>query len=136
MTRELIITEAKTWLGTPYHNQASIKGVGVDCAWLLMCVYSNVGIINKEDLGSYASDWHLHRSDENYLNFVRARAKQVDVPDVGDIALFRFGRCVSHGGIMINDDTLIHAVTRVGCIQTKLDDAMLNNRLHSYWSLL
>lgn len=25
------VTEALTWLGTPYHHQGRIKGVGVDC---------------------------------------------------------------------------------------------------------
>jgi cell wall-associated NlpC family hydrolase len=30
-TREAVIAEARTWLGTPWHHQASLKGVGCDC---------------------------------------------------------------------------------------------------------
>ena len=28
---QLAVAEALTWLGTPYHHQGRVKGVGVDC---------------------------------------------------------------------------------------------------------
>jgi hypothetical protein len=28
VTREAIVAAARSWLGTPYHHQASVKGVG------------------------------------------------------------------------------------------------------------
>ena len=31
-TRQQIIDEARTWLGTPFHHQGRLKGVGADCA--------------------------------------------------------------------------------------------------------
>ena len=31
-TRQAIIDETVTWLRTPYHHMAAIKGAGVDCA--------------------------------------------------------------------------------------------------------
>jgi hypothetical protein len=31
VTREAIVAAARSWLGTPYHHQASLKGVGSDC---------------------------------------------------------------------------------------------------------
>ncbi len=30
--RENIVNEAMQWIRTPWHHQANIKGVGVDCA--------------------------------------------------------------------------------------------------------
>ena len=33
-----IVTEARTWVRTPYHHQARLKGVGVDCAGLVIGV--------------------------------------------------------------------------------------------------
>jgi hypothetical protein len=30
-TRDAVIAEARSWLGTPWHHQASLKGVGCDC---------------------------------------------------------------------------------------------------------
>ncbi len=33
-----VVRTARTWLGTPYHHQGRLKGVGVDCAGLLIGV--------------------------------------------------------------------------------------------------
>ena len=33
--RETIVAAARGWLGTPYHPQASVKGVGCDCLGLI-----------------------------------------------------------------------------------------------------
>ena len=30
VTRSALIAEARSWLGTPWHHQASLKGVGCD----------------------------------------------------------------------------------------------------------
>ncbi len=30
-----IVRRARGWLGTPYHHQASVKGVGCDCLGLI-----------------------------------------------------------------------------------------------------
>ena len=29
--RAIIVSEARTWLETPYRHQASVRGVGADC---------------------------------------------------------------------------------------------------------
>src|SRR5215207_7343246 len=34
-TREQIVAAARGWIGTPYHHQASVKGVGCDCLGLI-----------------------------------------------------------------------------------------------------
>jgi cell wall-associated NlpC family hydrolase len=39
MKRPDIVEEARSWLGTPYHHQAALKGVGCDCIGLLRGVY-------------------------------------------------------------------------------------------------
>ena len=43
--RQRIVEEARSWLGTPYHHQAMVKGAGVDCAMILVAVYRAVGLI-------------------------------------------------------------------------------------------
>ena len=35
VTREVIVAAARSWRGTPYHHQASLKGVGSDCLGLI-----------------------------------------------------------------------------------------------------
>lgn len=39
VTREAVIAAARSWLGTPYHHQASRKGVGCDCLGLIRGIW-------------------------------------------------------------------------------------------------
>ena len=34
-TRAAVVHEARTWIGTPFHHQARVKGAGVDCLGLV-----------------------------------------------------------------------------------------------------
>ncbi len=134
-TREAVVAEAMTWLRTPYHHMARVKGGGVDCATLLLEVYHAVGLIPKINVGFYPPDWHFHRNDERYLDWVRHYARRTDNPRPGDIALFRFGRCVSHGAIVTGWPGLIHSYFRLGCVLGSADDGELQGRLDSHWTL-
>jgi cell wall-associated NlpC family hydrolase len=109
--RAAVVAEARTWIGTPYHNCADIKGVGVDCGMLLARVFVDLGLVEPFDPRPYAHDWHLHRSEEKYLDALLARAKEVETPLPGDVMMFRVGRCYSHGGIVTRLDplTIVHA---------------------------
>jgi hypothetical protein len=95
-----VVAAARAWIGTPYHNCADVKGVGVDCGMLLVRVFVDLGLVEPFDPRPYAPDWHLHRSEETYLGHLLARAKSVAEPQPGDGVLFRYGRCYSHGGIV------------------------------------
>jgi len=37
--RAAIVTEARRWIGTPYHHRASLRGVGTDCLGLIRGVW-------------------------------------------------------------------------------------------------
>lgn len=37
--RVRVVEIARRWIGTPYHHQASLKGVGCDCLGLVRGVY-------------------------------------------------------------------------------------------------
>ncbi|MGH6794028.1 MAG: hypothetical protein ACREDH_02235 [Methylocella sp.] len=97
--RAAIVREARSWIRTPYHNQADIKGVGVDCGMLLVRVFVDCGLVPPFDPRPYADDWYLHRSEERYLGFIFDRTKEVTNPLPGDVMVFRYGRCYAHGGI-------------------------------------
>lgn len=133
-----VVSEALTWLNTPYHHQANIKGVGVDCIMLLVEVYKACGLIAGDvDPRPYTADWHFHQSDEVYLNGILRYARKVDMPEPGDIALFQFGRCVSHGGIVTESTTIIHAYqeNRAVVLTDISMSAALAKRLRGYYRL-
>lgn len=47
--RDAIIDEAREWLGTRFHHQAALKGVGCDCAGLVRGVGAAVGVLAISD---------------------------------------------------------------------------------------
>src|SRR5947207_15287704 len=100
--RAAIVAEAISWIGTPFHHAARVKGAGVDCLMLLAEVYERAGIVPHVEPPFYVPDWHLHRDAERYLDGLGRYAHAIDTrPEPGDIALFRFGRTFSHGAVVI-----------------------------------
>ncbi len=93
-----------------------VKGAGVDCATLLAEVYARAGVIPTVAVPFYPPDWHLHRDAERYLGFVLEHAEEVVAPLPADIALWRFGRCFSHGAIVVEWPLVIHAYAGRGCV--------------------
>lgn len=110
--RQSVLAIARTWLKTPWHHRARVKGAGVDCAQILIAVYAEAGLIDEFDTGDYPPDWMMHRSQERFLEFVRQYADQVDAPLPGDLALYFVGRCFSHGAIVTAWPEIIHASNR------------------------
>lgn len=137
-TRNDVVLEAWTWYDTPYHDHARIKGVGVDCAQILLAVFCDaLKLAPPLDVGQYSTQWHLHRSEEVYLDWLeRAGAKRVQAPAPGDIAMFRYGRTFHHSAICLGE-LFIHAysapISRV--IVTRLDEEPLVGRDVQFWSI-
>lgn len=78
---------------------------------LLVRVFVHTGLCEPFDPRPYADDWYLHRSEERYLGFIFDRTKEVAAPLPGDVMVFRYGRCFSHGGIVTETSplTIVHA---------------------------
>ena len=123
--RNRVIEEARKWLGTPYHHMACIPGVGVDCAMILVDVYHKAGVIPEIDPRPYPSDWHLHRETERYLGWLEQYGTQTDNPKPGDVAVWRFGRCFSHGAIIVGDNQIIHSYLKQGVTLANMDEGRL-----------
>jgi len=116
--RAAVAAEARSWVRTPYHRQADIKGVGVDCGMLLVRVFVDTGLVPPFDPRPYADDWYLHRGEERYLGFIFDRTKEVAGPLRGDVTVFRYGRCYAHGGVVTISRplTIVHAYQPAGAV--------------------
>ena len=76
--RAAVVTEAKTWIGTPFHHAARVKGAGVDCLMLLAEVYERAGVTaGRINPPFYVPDWHLHRDAERYMEGLLHYARPV-----------------------------------------------------------
>lgn len=138
MTRDSIVSAALDWRGTPFHHEARVKGVGVDCAQILIAVFSEVGLLPEFNPDHYPHDWHFHKSEERYLETIKAcGGRQVETPKPGDVAMYRFGHCASHAAIVIEWPRCIHAYWGQGVVEVDGENsAELGGRLDSFWSLI
>lgn len=111
--RSAVVTEAKSWVGTPYHHAARVKGAGVDCAQILIGIFCDaLRLVDPVEPGDYPRDWMLHRDEERFLGLLGANAREVETPQPGDVALYRVGRCYAHSAIVIDWPQVIHASSR------------------------
>lgn len=104
-----VLSEALSWAGTPWHHEADIKGVGVDCAFFLIRVFHSAGVIPDVNPRPYPPDWHFHRDEERFIGWLTQFADEVESPEPGDVAVFKFGRCFAHGAIVIDWPLVIHS---------------------------
>ena len=117
ITRDIVIEEARTWIGTPWQHQAMVKGHGVDCAMFIAGVGLEVGLVTEDDLNNipaYPKDWHLHNTESMLIPIL----EQFEVSEIpleealpGDIVMFKVANCESHLGILTKQDWFIHAFT-------------------------
>jgi cell wall-associated NlpC family hydrolase len=126
--RARVIAEARTWLGTPFRDQSDVKGAGVDCAMLLVRCFVDTGIVPAFDPRPYAPQWHLHRDEEKFLAIIEKLGTEVArEPVPGDVIVYRFGRCFSHGALVIDEKHVIHAWYLEGRVTiSKLTDVRLS----------
>lgn len=55
MTRAEVVSEARSWIGTPWVHQHRTKGVAVDCVGLVIGVARALGIVAKDfDINGYS----------------------------------------------------------------------------------
>lgn len=133
MSIDLLLRSAHSWVATPYHHRARVKGAGVDCGQLIIAIHVEAGLVTDFDTGFYTSDWHLHRYEDKYLEFVEAHLARFDDSDAsvdrrifdnasfelpaGAVVVFRVGRTYSHGALVTRWPFIIHAYLPSGIVE-------------------
>jgi NlpC/P60 family putative phage cell wall peptidase len=113
LTRDAIVSEARSWIGTRYRHQASLKGVGCDCLGLVRGVWRGCVGDEPETPPPYAPDWAEARGEEALA--AAALRHLLPIPpnefDRGDVLLFRWrdGFVAKHVAIVATPDSMIHA---------------------------
>lgn len=124
--RATVVTEARTWLGTPFVHQAHVKSVGCDCGGLI----GGVGI----GAGLLAPDWWETEFNTLYGGYARTPANGilesicyafmqeigVDSALPGDVLLMKFAEEPQHMAILApylyGGLSIIHAYSRAGAV--------------------
>ncbi len=124
---DLLLAEARSWIGTPYVHQATSKGAGTDCLGLVRGVWRNVIGPEPEDVPPYTSDWsEASRQERLWQAALRHMTpKEPAEAEPGDVLLFRMRQAgvAKHLGILSASGKrpkLIHAYTGHGVIESPL----------------
>ena len=91
ITRTTIVAETRTWIGTPYRHQASLKGVGCDCLGLIRGIWRELKGCEPEDVPPYSLDWAEATGAETLYMALSRHARSIPLGEIapGDVALFR-----------------------------------------------
>ena len=113
-TPTAIITIARTWIGTPYHHQASARGVGTDCIGLIRGIYRELHGHDAVAPPAYTRDWAEATGEETLIAAGRLHLNEIAPADAqpGDVLVFRYrARSVAkHSAILATPTTMIHAI--------------------------
>lgn len=108
-SRQQLIEEAQTWIGTPYKYAESSKHKGSDCSGMVLSVYLDaLGI-------------KLPRNSAAQAEFCTPVGLRQVLP--GDLVFFATGKDpdrVSHVGIMLDYENFIHVSTSKGVVISKI----------------
>lgn len=111
---ERVVSITRSWLGTPYHHQASVKGIGTDCLGLIRGVFRTLYGREAADVPAYSRDWAEAMQQETMLVAAAQHlcALPVQEAGAGDVVVFRFrrGAMAKHAAILTGCKTMIHAI--------------------------
>jgi cell wall-associated NlpC family hydrolase len=115
--RTRVVAAARDWIGTPFHHQARLKAVGVDCIGLVIGVARELDMVQQDfDVTGYS------RYPDGRALMAMAREKMTWVPldqmQIGDVVVVGFDKLPQHFGI-IGDYrhggfSIIHAASAYG----------------------
>ncbi len=115
-----LIQFALTKIGTPYCF-GGISDNCYDCSGFVVNVYNSAGI-------------YLPRTAEEQFYYSK-RIDEIELKS-GDLVFFRNKNRISHVGIYIGNNEIVHSSTSMGVIRQSLNDMYLRNRLVGYGRVL
>ncbi len=113
ITRAAIVREARTWVGTPYRHQASLKGIACDCLGLVRGLWRALYGEEPEQAPPYAPDWAEAANGEPLAEAALRHLIAIDGASFapGDLLLFRWraGLAAKHAAIATAPELMVHA---------------------------
>ncbi|WP_420863749.1 NlpC/P60 family protein [Algirhabdus cladophorae] len=121
------IAEAREWLGTPYHHQASVKGAGTDCLGLLRGIWRHLYGAEPQLVPTYTADWAETGTTDVLIEAAwrHLTPSPTLAPKRGDVLVFRLQSeaIAKHLGVVSRDGDepyFIHAYSGHGVVESPL----------------
>ncbi|THD74652.1 peptidase [Thalassobius vesicularis] len=122
-----IVLAARSWIGTPYRHQCSVKGAGTDCLGLLRGIWREVVGPEPETVPNYSRDWSEPQGEEALwaaaLRHLNPKPLSDEAP--GDVLLFRMrdrgvAKHLGIAGQTGDRPTFIHAYSGHAVVESPL----------------
>jgi NlpC/P60 family putative phage cell wall peptidase len=133
VSRAEIVAEARSWIGTPYRHQASLKGAGADCLGLIRGVYRVFCGPEKQPITPYSPNWAEETGQETLRDAARRHLVEIDAAPFrdgeplkdGDVILIRVRDRgpAKHAAIVSGSDLIVHAYDRHAVAENALPAA-------------
>lgn len=136
---DLIVSTARSWVGTPYRHQAMLKGVGVDCVGVIIGVGHEAVVlsISAEDWAPYAN-YSRNPNPRKMLEAMNRFLVPIEGPGApGSIAWLQWREDLPMHLAIVGElegrPTLIHAYGDVGrCVEHGFTP-LWRSRVASWW---
>jgi NlpC/P60 family putative phage cell wall peptidase len=135
--QEQIVNQARSWIGTPFHHQARLKGKGCDCLGLIVGVVAELEL--KDPKGTPLADYdepnYSASPDGDYL-IAKLCGMMQEVPKAekraGDLGLFTIGGNPQHLAIVSDHESgfgMIHCYAQARRVVEHRLDAQWESQL-------
>lgn len=108
-SRDDIVAEARSWVGTKWRHQGRSRVHGVDCAGLVIAVAHELGL-SEFDIANYRREPRKHIFIQHFRDNMHERAIADRLP--GDVLLLRDRQFTCHAAILAMQggrQSIIHA---------------------------
>ncbi len=126
LTGQRIVAEARSWIGTPYIHQTSIKHVGCDCLGLVRGIWRELIGEEPQPTPAYSSSWAEIGSQEHLRDALREYFDPIDkkLLKPGDLMLFRLRARspAKHLGLFTGSNRFIHAYDGASVVESAMSE--------------
>lgn len=132
----LIVAEARRWIGTPFMHLGRRRGIGCDCAGLIIGVAHGLGL-SRFEFTAYPPD--PAGIDMTEMLAANMDAIAVEGAGPGDVAHIRWFSAPRHLAIIADRDQndgaldMIHAYAPAGKVREHILDAKWRRRVIGTW---
>ncbi|OGT01870.1 MAG: hypothetical protein A2143_02310 [Gallionellales bacterium RBG_16_57_15] len=134
MNRSDLVLIAHTFLGTPFHHQGRLPGVGLDCAGVVVCALKRL----DHPVADHAGYGRIP-SQGIFTSAINAHCDQIQQDEIepGDLMMFAFRAEPQHVAIVsaTHPVMLIHAYQDVGRVVENGLDATWQSRLRGCYRI-
>ena len=131
-TDEQIIDILNSWKGTKWIHGQSLKGVGTDCIQFVISAAKELEWLPPDYQSvKYNRDWALHNERSILLEEINKFCDEIPLNkiQIGDLLIFKFGKCAGHSGFYIGNNKIIHSKIRAGIVE----EVFNIKNFHSAW---